>query len=98
MPPLPLLLQAIMDVLSPAQQLFSLAPRQHTHLACALLARGGGITPADMSRGVGRLRQQIRMAPYNAEGGVRTGLCSRPTPGALDSVSCDGGAVPHVSI
>ncbi len=52
---------------------------QHTYLACGLIARGG-VGPSDFNRGIGRLRQQMRMAPW-AEEAFKTGLCSCPPVG-----------------
>lgn len=49
---------------------------QHTYLACGLIARGS-VAPSDLTRGIGRLRQQMRMAPW-AEDAFKTGLCSCP--------------------
>ena len=54
---------------------------QHTYLACGLIARGG-VAPSDLTRGIGRLRQQMRMAPW-AQEAFKTGLCSCPPVGAL---------------
>ncbi|PRW20279.1 epsilon tubulin [Chlorella sorokiniana] len=66
--------QAFLDVLSPSQQLVKVQPKQHTYLACGLIARGS-VSPWDLNRGIGRLRQQMRMAPW-AEEAFKTGLCS----------------------
>lgn len=54
---------------------------QHTYLACGLIARGS-VAPSDLTRGIGRLRQQMRMAPW-AEEAFKTGLCSCPPVGEL---------------
>ena len=53
---------------------------QYTYLACGLVMRGGVVT-ADLSRNLGRIKQQVRMAPWN-EDGFKTGICSRPLVGA----------------
>lgn len=110
--------QAFLDVLSPAQQLMKVQPKQasslcsallcgcavlptlafitlpnappatqHTYLACGLIARGS-VAPSDLTRGIGRLRQQMRMAPW-AEDAFKTGLCSCPPVGELQSVPAD---------
>ena len=60
---------------------------QHTYLACGLIARGS-VAPSDLTRGIGRLRQQMRMAPW-AEDAFKTGLCSCPPVGELQSVPAD---------
>ena len=52
---------------------------QYTYLACGLVMRGGVVT-ADLSRNLGRIKQQVRMAPWN-EDGFKAGICSRPPVG-----------------
>ena len=54
-----------------------------TCLACGLIARGS-VAPSDLTRGIGRLRQQMRMAPW-AEDAFKTELCSCPPVGEFQS-------------
>ncbi|GAB4819952.1 hypothetical protein N2152v2_006998 [Parachlorella kessleri] len=67
--------QVFSDVFQNSYQLIDAEPRQHTYLACALLMRGN-ITAGDFSRVIGRIKSQITMAPWNADG-FKTGICSR---------------------
>jgi len=62
------------DVITPEFQLLTCAPKQHTYLACGLLARGE-VEISDMNRNVTRLKALLRMPSWNSDG-FKVGLCS----------------------
>ena len=77
--------QLFSDVLLPEHHLLSVQPRTATYLACGLLARGPGIQVSDITRNVARIKAQVRLAAWNADG-FKTGLCSVPPVGLKASV------------
>lgn len=74
------------DAFSRDSQLLVADPTQHTHLAAALMMRGG-LALSDAQRNISRLRPQLRMAHWNTEG-FKLGLCHHPPVGLPYSLLC----------
>jgi tubulin epsilon len=67
------------DVLGPHNQLMRCDPKHETMLACGLLLRGD-VTVSDAQRNLARLRPQLKLPHWNADG-VKIGLCAAPPVG-----------------
>ena len=59
---------------APGAQLLRGDPHAAVHLACGLLARGD-VPLSDVTRNVGRLRRELRMAAWNPDG-FKVGICA----------------------
>ena len=72
------------EAFRPGHQLLRGDPRQYTHLAVGLLARGD-VALTDVVRSATRLRSELRMPSWN-EDGFKIGLCGTPPPHVAASV------------
>jgi tubulin epsilon len=79
------------DAFSPGMQLCTSAldPKLSTYLACALLVRGSPqhVGISDVTHNVNRLRPDVRMVHWNADG-FKIGLCDVPPVGQPYSLLC----------
>lgn len=68
--------QVFTDVFARESQLLKADPRNHTYIACAFLMRGNA-TISDINRNLARVKPNLKMVPWNADG-FKIGLCSVP--------------------
>lgn len=76
--------QTFSDVLTQGHQLMNVDPRGNTYMALAFLVRGSA-SIADVNRNVSKLRQNVKLLPYN-EDAFKIGLCAVPPKGLPYSV------------